>query len=335
MDATVSTSPSINTNAINNTANPEEAVDMASSFKTALPPRKRAKTKEEKEQRRVERILRNRRAAHASREKKRKHVEYLEAYVVELEANLLKVEENFSAVSKLVSEEQLKSVGLQALKDLSELKQKIHDNLSSSRKSSSNNQNHHDDDLDDDIEEEEEHETPNKKRKVKTEVEEQQPLQQQQPTRSTSLVFEEKMRPIKQESNDYITMGHPIQEPCNYLSPISINSPINSPIDLTMRTTSQHSQSPSPLLSSTSSSIPTTPSSSMSSPKHHAHIHDSYELGQNSAAPVIPEFLDLFEKFSEDGFIMTEEEDGHDERIQVGIANDDNYGLDIEEFLSF
>ncbi|GME96640.1 unnamed protein product [[Candida] boidinii] len=50
-----------------------------------LPPRKRAKTAEEKEQRRVERILRNRRAAHASREKKRKHVEYLELYVNNLE----------------------------------------------------------------------------------------------------------------------------------------------------------------------------------------------------------------------------------------------------------
>lgn len=44
----------------------------------ALPPRKRAKTKDEKEQRRIERIMRNRQAAHASREKKRRHVEDLE-----------------------------------------------------------------------------------------------------------------------------------------------------------------------------------------------------------------------------------------------------------------
>jgi transcriptional activator HAC1 len=44
----------------------------------ALPPRKRAKTQDEKEQRRIERIMRNRQAAHASREKKRKHVEELE-----------------------------------------------------------------------------------------------------------------------------------------------------------------------------------------------------------------------------------------------------------------
>lgn len=44
----------------------------------ALPPRKRAKTKDEKEQRRIERIMRNRQAAHASREKKRRHLEELE-----------------------------------------------------------------------------------------------------------------------------------------------------------------------------------------------------------------------------------------------------------------
>lgn len=44
----------------------------------SLPPRKRAKTKDEKEQRRIERIMRNRQAAHASREKKRKHLEDLE-----------------------------------------------------------------------------------------------------------------------------------------------------------------------------------------------------------------------------------------------------------------
>lgn len=51
-----------------------------------LPPRKRARTAEEKEQRRVERVIRNRRAAHASREKKRRHVETLEQYVKSLEA---------------------------------------------------------------------------------------------------------------------------------------------------------------------------------------------------------------------------------------------------------
>lgn len=52
--------------------------DIPADFKSTLPPRKRARTQEEKEQRRIERILRNRRAAHQSREKKRMHVQQLE-----------------------------------------------------------------------------------------------------------------------------------------------------------------------------------------------------------------------------------------------------------------
>jgi transcriptional activator HAC1 len=54
--------------------------------KTNLPPRKRAKTEDEKEQRRVERVLRNRKAAQSSRERKRKEVEGLEERNKELEA---------------------------------------------------------------------------------------------------------------------------------------------------------------------------------------------------------------------------------------------------------
>ncbi|KZF21256.1 hypothetical protein L228DRAFT_249044 [Xylona heveae TC161] len=46
--------------------------------KTNLPPRKRAKTDDEKEQRRIERVLRNRAAAQSSRERKRLEVEKLE-----------------------------------------------------------------------------------------------------------------------------------------------------------------------------------------------------------------------------------------------------------------
>ncbi|CAH0014850.1 unnamed protein product [Clonostachys rhizophaga] len=69
--------------------------------KTNLPPRKRAKTEDEKEQRRVERVLRNRRAAQSSRERKRQEVEALEKRNKELEsllanaqkANLMLVEE--------------------------------------------------------------------------------------------------------------------------------------------------------------------------------------------------------------------------------------------------
>jgi transcriptional activator HAC1 len=56
--------------------------------KTNLPPRKRAKTEDEKEQRRVERVLRNRRAAQSSRERKRLEVEALEKRNQELEAML-------------------------------------------------------------------------------------------------------------------------------------------------------------------------------------------------------------------------------------------------------
>ena len=56
--------------------------------KTNLPPRKRAKTDDEKEQRRVERVLRNRRAAQSSRERKRLEVEALEERNKELEAAL-------------------------------------------------------------------------------------------------------------------------------------------------------------------------------------------------------------------------------------------------------
>ncbi|RLV96256.1 Transcriptional activator HAC1 [Spathaspora sp. JA1] len=325
MDASVTTSPTISHTASiafspaspndsgavmeNNTSDSSSNTSLSGSYKTTLPPRKRAKTKEEKEQRRVERILRNRRAAHASREKKRKHVEYLEAYVVELEANLLKLEENFNCVSKLVNEEQLSSAGLQTLKDLSELKQKIHNNLSSSRKHSSS-QNNHDDDLDDELDDEEP-EVPVKKRKVKSEPVEE---QAEQPSLAGMDFQEKQVKSIKQEPNDYLVP--PPQEPCNYLSPISINSPINSPIDLTMRRSTLQ-QSESPLLTSSSSSIPTTPSSSMSSPSHTrslTNIHDSYDV---------------------DGFIMTEEEQGNEEHIQVGLTNDENYGLDIEEFLSF
>ncbi|CDO95739.1 unnamed protein product [Kluyveromyces dobzhanskii CBS 2104] len=64
--------------------------DIPEDFKATLPPRKRAKTQEEKEQRRIERILRNRRAAHQSREKKRLHVQLLEDKCHLLE-NILKM----------------------------------------------------------------------------------------------------------------------------------------------------------------------------------------------------------------------------------------------------
>ncbi|KAK9468016.1 hypothetical protein V1512DRAFT_260571 [Lipomyces arxii] len=64
-----------------------------------LPPRKRAKTAVEKEQRRIERILRNRQAAQSSREKKRKQLEELEVINDRL------VEENKLAQERLVNVE--------------------------------------------------------------------------------------------------------------------------------------------------------------------------------------------------------------------------------------
>lgn len=56
--------------------------------KTNLPPRKRAKTEDEKEQRRIERVKRNRLAAHNSRERKRQEVEQLQAEKDKLEDEL-------------------------------------------------------------------------------------------------------------------------------------------------------------------------------------------------------------------------------------------------------
>ena len=56
--------------------------------KTSLPPRKRAKTADEKEQRRIERVKRNRLAAHNSRERKRQEYELLQAEKDQMEADL-------------------------------------------------------------------------------------------------------------------------------------------------------------------------------------------------------------------------------------------------------
>ncbi|KAK0612588.1 hypothetical protein B0T17DRAFT_593493 [Bombardia bombarda] len=66
--------------------------------KTNLPPRKRAKTEDEKEQRRVERVLRNRRAAQSSRERKRQEVEGLEKRNKLLEEELERVRQQNDAL---------------------------------------------------------------------------------------------------------------------------------------------------------------------------------------------------------------------------------------------
>ncbi|KAJ3529788.1 hypothetical protein NM208_g4291 [Fusarium decemcellulare] len=56
--------------------------------RTSIPPRQRAKTEEEKEQRNVERVLRNRRSAHNSRERRRLQFESLQQKIIELESQL-------------------------------------------------------------------------------------------------------------------------------------------------------------------------------------------------------------------------------------------------------
>ncbi|KAL3240814.1 Transcriptional activator HAC1 [Nakaseomyces bracarensis] len=59
---------------LENILNPENDV----AFETWMTPRKRAKTDKEREIRKIQKILRNRRAARKSRDRKRKHVETLE-----------------------------------------------------------------------------------------------------------------------------------------------------------------------------------------------------------------------------------------------------------------
>ncbi|CAI6340337.1 unnamed protein product [Periconia digitata] len=67
--------------------------------KTSLPPRKRAKTEDEKEQRRIERVKRNRLAAHNSRERKRQEYEVLQAEKDQLEADLVSARETIARMN--------------------------------------------------------------------------------------------------------------------------------------------------------------------------------------------------------------------------------------------
>lgn len=192
-------------------ANTMTAATVDPKFKSSLPPRKRAKTQEEKEQRRVERILRNRRAAHALREKKRKHVEYLEAYVLSLEQNLHTVTDNLAKVSLLVPQDKLAALNLPAPLDLSALKARIHSNLSlgapdaaaldaanSSLGSGSFN-----DEYDD----------------------------QRSSDSASPAPLQVKAEPV----DDAAMLAAPVNGYYNYLSPVSINSPVNSPIDLKLK----------------------------------------------------------------------------------------------------
>ncbi|KAI4227605.1 MAG: hypothetical protein LQ349_006684 [Xanthoria aureola] len=68
------------------------------TLKTNLPPRKRAKTEDEKEQRRIERVLRNRQTAQSSRERKRQEVEKLEGERTSIEDQNKMLKERLMAV---------------------------------------------------------------------------------------------------------------------------------------------------------------------------------------------------------------------------------------------
>lgn len=68
--------------------------------KTNLPPRKRAKTQDEKEQRRIERIKRNRLAAHNSRERKRVEVEELQQKNDALEEQVRSMQETMARMTE-------------------------------------------------------------------------------------------------------------------------------------------------------------------------------------------------------------------------------------------
>lgn len=194
------------------------------NFKSSLPPRKRAKTQEEKEQRRVERILRNRRAAHASREKKRKHVEYLEAYVQQLENNVATISANFKTVSDALPANLLKSLDLPQPEDLSELRAQIRSNLSTVPAGSPSKRKC---DFDDEDDEDDERASVASDFHVKTE--------------------------------DVDGLLAPTGSYFNYLSPVSINSPANSPIDLTLKPTEAFDFSQKEVTFSSVSTTPNTP----------------------------------------------------------------------------
>lgn len=185
-------------------------VTVDPNFKSSLPPRKRAKTQEEKEQRRVERILRNRRAAHASREKKRKHVEYLEAYVLQLEDNLATLTANLGKTTAAIPPNDLRGLGLAEPADLSKLREHIHSNLSLAVAGSPEKRmklERYDDD--DDEEDNDDRASSDSSDNIK----------------------------VKPEEVDANLLAAPSSGYFNYLSPVSINSPGTSPIDLSLKKT--------------------------------------------------------------------------------------------------
>jgi transcriptional activator HAC1 len=233
---------------------------MSTDFKSALPPRKRAKTKEEKEQRRVERILRNRRAAHASREKKRKHVEYLESYVLKLEANLEKLQANFQAVVGLLDLQALEKANLVELDDIAHLKDQVHSNLNGAGCNGSTSPEDGDDDDEADVKLEDNFSTasatPSKKRKLEQTPEaiSSEVAPNTVDISPPSWVVEKNKEhescfntTATKSKDEFLTVASENGSFYNYLSPISMGSPMNSPIDLKLETEGPEQQQPSML----------------------------------------------------------------------------------------
>ncbi|KAM9898080.1 hypothetical protein OXX80_009433 [Metschnikowia pulcherrima] len=190
-------------------------MDMTTSvdpnFKSSLAPRKRARTSEEKEQRRMERILRNRRAAHASREKKRRHVEYLEAYVLSLEKNYSTVLSNVSKLKDMLPSDKL-PVSLAEPEDLSDLKSKIHANLSFMTSADPSSPSVVCD-------------TPHSESSKGGNGDE---------LESPQMILDS-VKVKVEEPDSPLMNAKPAMDYHSYLSPVSINSPRTSPIDLTIK----------------------------------------------------------------------------------------------------
>lgn len=282
IDTTVNTtSPQLNNNNTTNDVTTSildttatTPTSTVASTSSTLPPRKRAKTQEEKEQRKIERILRNRRAAHASREKKRRHVEYLEVYVVKLEENLQKLTSGYQQLLEKMPTQDQVSIEELGLEEVSELKNQIHSNLNGSRRGGSNRKGGDHTEVDDEDEDEDDHEhedlqqheesspsdvqvkvqpsesqPPSKKRKYCSKKEKASPTTAVTPpssTRNSSITSspdvhvksEEENREQCEDNNNNSLQPMNDKTFYNYLSPISIHSSASSPMDFTLNSKS-------------------------------------------------------------------------------------------------
>lgn len=300
------------------------------NFKSSLPPRKRARTQEEKEQRRVERILRNRRAAHASREKKRKHVEYLESYVLLLESNLATLSDNYLAVSNLLSQDKIDSLNLPTLQDLTSLKNQIHTNMSLvapiSKSSKMGSVLFGDEDIDGDDMDNHGDFTVEDTPEIQVKKEESEGLAEPaaEAPKTTIKVEEPQLNLLSASPSGYF----------NYLLPVSMDSPMNSPIDLQLKMSESVDLAESYSGSTTSGSVPSTPDMSMQ--HNDVPMMDSATsafdiMAQNPAAPVDPV---VHGSSLNTGSKMDELDLLGDKDISFGVKFEaDPTALDIDQFL--